>query len=163
MLPSKPHAVDSILPSENSNPDPAYAGFAKTDIKSRLPRAFLDRSRHILLFICFFQIVLGILTGVMLNINGVGSSGGAILLLIPWGYSIAAALRRFVRVGKVLRTLRRKGEEELGVVTVSDSWERTTTRQGKTCYVHHGEKKAVWNAPEVDCRRDSIKRERGST
>ena len=134
---------------EHEHAAPAYAGFAKTDIKSRLPRRFLDRSRHLIITIFICQTILGICTGIMLNISGVGASGGAILILIPWVYSIVAALRRFIRVGKVVRALRKKGEEEeeFDDVTVSDSWERTTTRQGRTCYVHHVSRRAEWILP----------------
>jgi hypothetical protein len=36
---------------------------------------------------------------------------------------------------------------QLPDLTASASWERTTTRQGKVCYVHHGHRATRWRAP----------------
>ena len=51
--------------SSPSPPPPHYAIFARADIKSRLPRPFLDRSLHLITLITFIQIFLGITTGIV--------------------------------------------------------------------------------------------------
>jgi hypothetical protein len=82
-----------------SRPVPAYRSFDKTDIKSRLPRSFLDRSHHIIQFLYISQIFLGICTGILLNLSGVGASGAFVLILFPWTISMASFLRRFCASG----------------------------------------------------------------
>lgn len=51
--------------SSHFPPPPHYAIFARADIKSRLPRPFLDRSLHLIALIAFVQISLGIIAGIV--------------------------------------------------------------------------------------------------
>ena len=169
------HHHHLLLHSPNEDeepPPPSYSIFALTDIKSRLPLPFLNRSLHLITLITLTQIILGVTTGILLNLPGVGASGGAILLLIPWIYNIASACRRFTRIAKTIHllstlnyssssssssspkntssaasTTNLEFSEKLPDITVSESWERTTTRQGKVCYVHHGHRKTMWSVP----------------
>jgi hypothetical protein len=170
------HHHHLLLHSPNEDeepPPPSYSIFALTDIKSRLPLLFLNQSLHLITLITLTQIILGVTTGILLNLPGVGASGGAILLLIPWIYNIASALRRFIRIARtihLLSTLKYSSssssssssplsnnpsssnstirmQEKLPDITASESWERTTTRQGKVCYVHHGHRKTMWSVP----------------
>ena len=139
------------------HPAPHYSIFAKADIKSRLPRPFLDRSRRLIQTICLAQILLGICTGILLNLGSVGASGGAILICMPWVYNIASFVRRFTRVGKVVKKLRkREGEvtgEEFEDIMSSNSWEKMTDRRGRVVYVHHGVKKTRWGHPDGEGER----------
>lgn len=41
------------------------------------------------------------------------------------------------------------GDSRVEVVNTR-SWERTTNRQGKVCWVHHGERRAVWRVPDTE-------------
>lgn len=128
---------------------PEYRFFDKTDIKSRLPRSFLDRSHLIIRFFCFSQIFLGICTGVLLNLSGVAASGAFLLILFPWVISIASFFRRFSHIRKAVNALRR-GEDggEAIDVAMPQNWERRTTRRGEWYFVDHQNRSTTWVAPE---------------
>ena len=100
---------------------------------------------------CISQILLGISTGILLNLSGEVASGGGVMLCIPWAFSFASASRRFLIVGKVVRGLMRKDREaKFEDMMASDSWERMTDRKGRVCYVHHGMREAMWLAPSAN-------------
>jgi hypothetical protein len=134
-----------------SRPVPAYRSFDKTDVKSRLPCSFLDRSHRTIQFLYISQIFLGICTGILLNLSGVGASGAFVLILFPWTISIASFMRRFLRIRRVVKALRKGGVVDSGEamdVAMPQGWERRTTRRGEWYFVDHTRRSTTWVAPE---------------